>query len=82
MTISAYGLKSVSFERERDDATGLVDLKFTGRLAKLSPESGGQIELKLSPGDFMLLAVAVDQARQGLVHTKDGWRNTDDPGIK
>ena len=79
MTVTGHGLKSVCFERERT-ANGMMDMKYTGRILKISPYSGGQIELRLSASDFMLLAVAVDQVRQGLVHTQNGWRNTDDIG--
>jgi hypothetical protein len=77
MTVTGHGLKSVCFERERTP-DGTLDVKYTGRILKISPYSGGQIELRLSASDFMLLAVAVDQVRQGLVHTQKGWRNTDD----
>jgi hypothetical protein len=77
MTVTGYGLKSVCFEREKDSITGLIDPDYTGRIMRMRGLGGGEILLRLSAGEFMLLVAAVHQVRQGLVHTRDGWRNAD-----
>jgi hypothetical protein len=74
MTVTGHGLESVSFEREKTDA-GEVDRDYTGRILRIRPESGGEILLRISASQVMLLAVAVDQVRKSLVHTSDGWKN-------